>query len=134
MNWIRLHITTEGQTEQRFVRTTLKRHLNQYHKMVNAIPVLTSRDNKNGVEYRGGFRKHNAYPTVRKDIINSIKINDKPDCRFSTMFDLYALPNDFPGWIESSKKDDPYEKVKIIEDAFFKDISDPRFIPYIQLH
>ena len=50
------------------------------------------------------------------------------------MFNLYALPNNFPGYDEAKAKNDRYERVKILEERLAKDISDPRFIPYIQLH
>ncbi|MEL0591301.1 MULTISPECIES: DUF4276 family protein [Planktothrix] len=50
------------------------------------------------------------------------------------MCDLYALPNDFPGFEEAQKISDPYERVKQLENALFDDINDSRFIPYIQLH
>ncbi|CAD5914439.1 hypothetical protein PA905_02950 [Planktothrix agardhii CCAP 1459/11A] len=53
---------------------------------------------------------------------------------FTTMCDLYALPNDFPGFEEAQKISDPYERVKQLENALFDDINDSRFIPYIQLH
>lgn len=53
---------------------------------------------------------------------------------FTTMCDLYALPNDFPEFEEAQKISDPYERVEQLENALFQDINDSRFIPYIQLH
>ncbi len=53
---------------------------------------------------------------------------------FTTMFDLYALPNDFPGYNDAKGVNDPYEKINILEQSFSEDIGDQRFIPYIQLH
>ena len=50
------------------------------------------------------------------------------------MFDLYALPEDFPGMSISKKFADPYEKIKTIEKAFANDLGSERFIPYIQLY
>ena len=50
------------------------------------------------------------------------------------MFDYYALPTDFPGYDEAMRKADAYERVLFLEDAFAKDVGDPRLIPYIQLH
>ena len=50
------------------------------------------------------------------------------------MFDLYALPNDFPKFEEAEKINDPYDKVAFLEKAMEKDIEDNRFLPYIQLH
>ena len=53
---------------------------------------------------------------------------------FTTMFDLYALPNDFPGYEVAKALGEPYKRVAALETAFAKAINDERFIPYIQLH
>jgi len=45
---IRLHIITEGQTEQNFVKSVLQEHLAGFNVFVNARSVLTSKD-KHGV-------------------------------------------------------------------------------------
>jgi len=50
------------------------------------------------------------------------------------MFDLYALPEDFPGYAEARRLTDPLLRVEALEQAFSEDIGHPRFIPYIQLH
>ena len=50
------------------------------------------------------------------------------------MFDLYALPVNFPDYENTHSCNDPYKKVKKLEEAFQKNINDHRFIPYIQLH
>ena len=61
-----------------------------------------------------------------------------PNVRFTTMFDLYGLPNDFPGYKFAQTCNDPYAKVDGLEKEMCEDIrqttSDDRFIPYIQLH
>ncbi len=128
---IRLHVTAEGPTEERFVYRLLRPHLSIYKVFADARCVLTSRDNRTNQEHRGGSP---AYLTARKDIKAWIAGDNNSDCRFTTMFDLYALPNDFPGKVEANRQSDPYDKVRIIEEAFSEDIGDRRFIPYIQLH
>ena len=50
------------------------------------------------------------------------------------MFDLYALPDNFPDYAKAKIASTPYERVKILETAMALDIADRRFIPYIQLH
>ena len=50
------------------------------------------------------------------------------------MFDLYALPDDFPGFEKNKAVSDPYLKVSNLEKDFANAINDKRFIPYIQLH
>ena len=50
------------------------------------------------------------------------------------MFDFYGLPQDFPGYTESQRITDVYQKISFLEKSFQDDIGDSRFIPYIQLH
>jgi len=131
---IRLHITAEGQTEERFVNSLLVPHLSRYDVFPDVRCVLTSKDNRGNHEYRGGFRRHSAYATVKRDIMAWIKEDNNPECRFTTMFDLYALPDDFPGKDAAKHGTDPYKKARVIEEAFSNDIRTKRFIPYIQIH
>lgn len=101
---IRLHITAEGQTEERFVRRVLQPCLASMNIFVDARSVLTSRDKKAGLTYRGGLIR---YEKAKKDIMDWIKQDNNPECRFSTMFDLYALPDDFPGSREAAAIQSP---------------------------
>jgi hypothetical protein len=48
------------------------------------------------------------------------------------MFDLYGLPDEFPGRNDAPAL--PYDKVQHIEDAFKKDIAHPRFLGNLTLH
>jgi hypothetical protein len=50
------------------------------------------------------------------------------------MFDMYALPTDFPGYKESHTIADRYKRVASFEAALAKAVGSDRFIPYIQLH
>ena len=135
---IRLHVTVEGPTEQRFLKDVLSPHLAEHSVYADGRPVLTSKDKRAGREYRGGFRRTGAYETARKDICAWMKADRNADARFTTMFDLYALPVDFPGFAEAARQADPYQRTALLEIALREDIrrqlDDPRFIPYIQLH
>ena len=131
MSFIRLHVTAEGQTEESFVKNILAGHLALSNVISDARSVLTSKDRKAAKEYRGGLI---SYQKAKADIQTWMKEDHHPECRFTTMFDLYALPEDFPGYAEAKRKADPYERVKILEDSLGEDINDRRFIPYIQLH
>lgn len=128
---IRLHVTTEGRTEQLFVKEVLGPHLAALGVFADARCVLTSKDRRAAKEYRGGLL---SYKKAKADIRAWLKEDKNAECRFTTMFDLYALPADFPGYMESQKKADPYERVRCLETAMGRDINDTRFIPYIQLH
>jgi hypothetical protein len=63
-----------------------------------------------------------------------MKEDGNKDAFFTTMFDLYALPMNFPGYADAQKLRDPYAKVGMLEESMARDIGDRRFIPYLQLH
>lgn len=138
MKSLRLHITAEGQTEERFVKEVLAPHLGEHGVWADARCVLTSKEKRAGVEYRGGFRRSTPYRTVKADICAWMKEDQGSDAFFTTMFDLYALPNDFPGYAQASRESDPYDRVSHLENALQEDITnelnDRRFVPYVQLH
>jgi hypothetical protein len=72
---------------------------------------------------------------MRNDLGNLLREHKQVDTRFTTMFDLYALYNGFPGWDEAEKQRHiPRERVLTLERAFAADVGDPRFIPHIQLY
>ncbi|MDR1241162.1 MAG: DUF4276 family protein [Deltaproteobacteria bacterium] len=128
---IRLHITTEGSTELRFAKTVLAPHLGVFDIVVDSRSVLTSKDNRFSKEYRGGL-KH--YEKAKQDILTWMKQDYHSECRFTTMFDLYALPKDFPGYDEAENQQDPYERIRLLEKKMEVDIGSVNFIPYIQLY
>ncbi len=126
---IRLNMIVEGQTEQAFIKNVLSQYLASYHVFISVRCVETGRS-KTRI-YRGGMT---GYQKARTDIDRWMKEDKKEDARFSTMFDLYGLPTDFPGFGDAKKLSDPYQQIEKIEASFKKDIEDRRFIPYIQLH
>jgi len=60
--------------------------------------------------------------------------DQKPEARFTTMFDLYALPSDFPGKAIHASVSDTSRRVELLEQAMFDDLGDRRLIPYLQRH
>jgi hypothetical protein len=122
---IRLHMIVEGQTEQRFAQNLLAPHLAAFNVFLDVRCVYTSKG------YRGGM---SSYGKAQNDIKLWIKQDSHAECRFTTMFDLYALPNDFPGHANAAQKNDPYERVRCLEESLAQSVGDARFIPYIQLH
>ena len=131
MSGIHLHIIAEGQTEQKFVLKVLAPHLAQHQVFADARCILTSKDKHTGRQSRGGLPN---YIKAKNDIQRWLKEDSRTNCRFSTMFDLYALPNDFPAFAQAKDYADPYQKIACLEAALAQDIGDNRFIPYIQLH
>ena len=134
---IRLHFVVEGQTEEEFVNSVLADHLGQFNISSDARCVETSRRKPRHYRgtttpqriFRGGI---SDYARARKDIELWMKEDQKANARFTTMFDLYMLPDDFPGCLPAPT--DPYLGIESIENAFAQDLVDSRFIPYIQLH
>jgi len=126
--YLRLNFIVEGQTEETFVNQTLKPHLSRFSVGVSARVVTTSKDR--GVKYRGGL---STYAKAKRDITLWTKQDRNPDVRFTTMFDLYGLPTDFPEYA-AAVQNDPFQRVEALEGALAREISDTRFIPYIQLH
>ena len=125
---VRLYIIVEGQTEETFVNRILKPHFDPLSVGVSARVVITKQ--VPGYTYSGGLNK---YTHAKNDINLWLKYDNKMDVRFTTMFDLYQLPEDFPGYA-AAVHDDPYQRVEALENALAQDIADSRFIPYIQLH
>lgn len=125
----RLNIIAEGQTEERFVNDTLSRYLSYFSIDTRVRCVETGR--KYGKKFSGGL---DGYEKAKNDIERWIREDRNNDVYFTTMFDFYALPEEFPGWSDAIKMSDPYEKVAHLEAELKKDIGDRRFIPYIQLH
>ncbi|MDR1827397.1 MAG: DUF4276 family protein [Methylobacteriaceae bacterium] len=128
---IRLHIIVEGRSEEGFVHSTLRDHLGTFGISTDARRVLTGRDRRSGTKHKGGLIN---WAHAKNDILSWIREDDHNDCRFTTMFDLYGLPDDFPGYRAAHAGAAPYQRVKMLEQEMADAIDDRRFIPYIQLH
>jgi len=126
---IRLHVVAEGQTEEAFVNQVLKKHLSRFRVYVDVRCVETSR--KRGRVFRGGVLN---YDQVKRDVSLWISEDRKRDARFTTMLDLYALPESFPGFEAARNLVNPMDRVQQLETAFERDLNHPRFIPYLQLY
>ncbi|MCB0196554.1 MAG: DUF4276 family protein [Anaerolineae bacterium] len=127
MAWIRLYLTVEGQTERRFAEAVLQPHLAQFEVDLRPRVVVTQRK----LDSRGGIF---SFAKLRNDLIRLMRQDRQPEARFTTMVDLYALPSDFPGWVEAKKQNTAQKRVATLEAALEAEMGDPRFLPYIQLH
>ena len=128
MNWIRLYIIVEGQTEETFVKEVLAGHLAQYQ--VAAVPKLIQTGKSSARSNKGGFLD---YGHLKRDLERWIKQDQNTDARFTTMVDLYAYPENAPGF-STRQSPDPYVRVAGLEADLAADIGSQRFTPYIQLH
>jgi len=127
----RLYLFAEGSTEQTFADTVLKPHLANLDVYLHK-PVLIAHARKKGRVHRGGGGR---YPPMKEDIERFLKQEAGRDVFFTTMIDLYRLPDTFPGKDEAETlRHDPYQRVEQLEAFWAGDIPDPRFIPFIQLH
>lgn len=125
-----LHILCEGQTEERFVKEVLSPYLRQFDIYPKPILLLTSKKKNT----RGGMLNYTQAKRDLTILLKQYRDTDNEHHLFTTMFDYYALPNDFPGFDESSKIRNARERISIIENRFAEDIAHGAFIPYIQLH
>jgi hypothetical protein len=127
---VRLYFYVEGQTEQEYAARVLRPHLARFGVLVMGA-VLAASGRKHGHVSRGGGRN---YQPMRKDLGNLLRQDAHAEARFTTMFDLYALHDGFPGWAEAEKQRHvPRERVLTLEKAFAADVGDRRFIPHLQL-
>lgn len=126
---VTLHIIAEGPTEANFVNRTLRQHLARFSVDVHVLVVTTKK--LPDFTYSGGI---SDYAKPERDIRLLLSQHSNLDVRFTTMFDLYRLPEDFPGYAVAASHNDPYQRVRALEDALAEDIDDSRFYPYIQLH
>lgn len=125
----RLLIVAEGWTEVRFAAQVLRDHLAARQVFASCRCVETGR--RTGRVHRGGVL---TYRQVRGDLIRWMKEDQNPDAWFTTMIDLYGLPADFPGRDQADRQQDARQRVRMLQDAFAKDMDHRRFVPYIQLH
>ena len=97
--------------------------------------VLTKSDESKGRMYKGGLLH---YEKARKTIKKCLAYTKQPNTFVTTMFDLYALPQDTPGMDKIENCTNKYEMVYMIEREMISreesELSKPVYFPYIQLH
>lgn len=127
---IRLHALVEGQTEERFFKDVIVPHLEK-HDISAKVQTINSGTESSGLQ-GGGW---NSYAKARRDLRRWRK--EDPEAWFTTMVDLYAIPEDFPRLDEARQRPDAYAQVHHLEQAWkeaFVGEGFERFVPYIQLH
>jgi hypothetical protein len=134
---IRLHVIVEGQTEEGFVNQLLAPELGAHGVFVDAHCITTGRHH--GRVFRGGLVR---YEHLANDLSLWMRQDQHEESWFTTMFDLYGLPADFPGRATVPQHLSTLARVSYLETALFEDIAQRlknlpvsrRFIPYIQTH
>ena len=121
----RVYMLVEGQTEEAFVRELLEPHYARLGLYLFPIIVRTSPGYKGGVV---------SYAKIKPQIQ---RLSRQDEGAFvTTLFDLYALPQDFPG-----KADTAYptagtgqQKAEFLEAQLAQDIAQSNFIPNLMVH
>jgi len=121
---IRLNITAEGFSEERFVTDMLRPHLLEFGIYAEVRKVLTNRK----LRKRGGIV---GYQKFKNDVTQWFR--ECPEVYHTTLIDLYGLKNDFPGH-KTTRHLQPYDRIKEMERLLKEDLGFYKFIPYIQLH
>lgn len=122
-----IYVYVEGQTEETFVTEILAEHFQQIG--IHPVPILAkTKREKSGRSFRGGIT---SYGKVKQDILNLLR--NQNVTALTTMIDFYNLPEDFPGK-RTLPVGSPYQKVEHLQRAWYQDINDRRFIPFITLH
>lgn len=121
----RVYLLVEGQTEEAFVGELLTPHYARLGLYLTPIIVSTSPGYKGGVV---------SYAKVRPQIIRLCK--QDAAAHVTTLFDLYALPTDFPGKNASAYPTTAsgQRKAEFLENALATDVAQRNFIPYFQVH
>ena len=121
----RVYLLVEGQTEEAFVRELLEPHYSRLGLYLTPILVRTSPGYKGGVV---------SYAKIKPQLQRLCSQDD--GANVSTLFDLYALPQDFPG-----KEDAAYpvngsghQKASFLEARLAEDIDRANFIPNLMVH
>jgi hypothetical protein len=126
---VRLHLLVEGQTELEFANKVLTPHLAASGVYLAAQAVETSRRAEGGKRSGGGY-----WRKWRADLERLTKSMPGSDVRFSTLFDLYRLPEDFPGISELLSVRDTVRRAELAERGIAEAVGDRRLIPYVQRH
>jgi hypothetical protein len=126
---MRLYVLVEGPTEEQFAKGVLGPHLQAQGISIYPLIVAT-RCAHHGRKQRGG----GDWDKWRKDLMRLTKGQPGADVRFTTMFDLYGLPGEFPGLAEHRAVGDTRRRAELLEGALAADIDDWRLIAYLQRH
>lgn len=124
---VQVAIICEGQTETRFVLEVLSPYLSLRGISVTPMLIATS-------------PRHVGGALSSQRVVRFIRNLQKrwSGVYITTLFDLYGLPSDFPGVVDSSNQADPLKVAQFIQNrlrdaVLTEDWHYPqRFIPYIQ--
>ncbi len=114
----------EGQTEEEFINNSLSDHFKD-KGIINCLPILL----ETSPGYYGGDVTFERY---EKNALNLL-LSD-PNAIVTSLIDYYQLRPDFPGLVASTAIIDKNDRMDYLEQQISGVITNPRFVPYIQLH
>lgn len=120
----RVNFIVEGQTEETFVQRILGPYLAEFG--VYCFPRCVETSRRSQQIYRGGLV---SYDKARNDILRWLKQDKSAWC--TTFFDLYRLPNTFPGYANHAELKGS-TRASAMEQEFLNDVGNERFLPHIQ--
>ena len=121
----RIYLLVEGQTEEAFVRELLTPHYARIGLYLTPIIVSTRPGYKGGVV---------SYAKIKLQIVRLCRQHAK--AHVSTLFDLYALPGDFPGKSDVTypRQGSGRQKALYLQSQLASDINEANFIPHLLVH
>jgi len=125
----RLLLYVEGQTEELFVNRILRNHLAVFGVHVERPVLAITRPGPE--ERRGGFVNWLA---VEADLRALFGSRTESELRFSTLLDVYGMPEQVPGYPGPSTGARSAADVDAMEATWARHFGEPRFTPYLQRH
>ena len=121
----RVYLLVEGQTEEAFVRELLVPHYARSDLYLTPIIVRTSPGHKGGVV---------SYAKIKPQLQRLCR--QGAGAHVSTLFDLYALPQDVPGRTAATypANGSGHQKAMFLETQLAQDIGQANFIPHLMVH
>lgn len=121
----RVYLLVEGHTEEAFVNELLAPYYVHRGLYLTPIKVSTSQGHKGGVV---------SYAKIRPQVEKLCK--QDAAAHVTTMFDLYALPSDFPGRRSSAylAARSGRHKAQVLEAAWAVDVGQRHFVPHLLVH
>lgn len=124
----RLLVLCEGQTEETFFNLVLRQHLAERNVFSDCTMICTAREDGRRM-HRGGHA--HRWDLIERDI--RLLLRSNPDA-VTTMLDLYAFPNDLPGFPAPRPASATAERVRALAEATTRVVNDARFIPGLLVH
>jgi hypothetical protein len=129
----RLIIFCEGQTEENFCNLVLEPHFRGLGVLDMRPLLLPTKVGSTERRHKGGWIK---YSTARDYILRVLASQHSPGTWFSTLLDLYAIPEDFPA-LAAAPITPARVRIESLETAFGADVQAHgyyRFTSHLQLH